>query len=481
MPIRETDPNHSEPLERAKESAPPPKKEISPKEGGRVKNLAQATLKQVKRVKIREKAIKAGQTLANFSRESISKIKQFSPHRSAKTAKSEPEPELKKTSVGESEKNVSDQPTNDWLKATPSKVREFTDYVFVARGAEKKVYKERLKPSLHRLSSDDIKNSQGSEKTAEKRAAFYIPVETWRGTKEKALRIEMKTMNTINERLKALPEHLATEFEETEIEGKFALKVPLSEGDFEKEMKKGLSFEEHIEHGLGIIKGVAELHRAGFVHGDLKPENALIGRDEQGNKVLRLADFGKARDTKIGKEILYSGNPRFAPPERILTEKGDVYATALILIRNFEEHVLLLKNNGDVPKDSNSTLLGVEPDQREGFAIPEDKHRRGVERFILENKAFKAIDSGKDWNQKVTYVKRRTDQMYLTEADKQAQNKELNTYIDAMAKEARKHIPQENFVSGYSQLLKAMIQTDPDKRPTIDIVLEAYEALQKSI
>lgn len=43
-----------------------------------------------------------------------------------------------------------------------------------------------------------------------------------------------------------------------------------------------------------ILTALAHLHQQGIFHRDLKPENLLIGQ----NLVIKLADFGLARDTK---------------------------------------------------------------------------------------------------------------------------------------------------------------------------------------
>ncbi|MER5481484.1 serine/threonine-protein kinase [Streptomyces sp. NPDC002734] len=63
----------------------------------------------------------------------------------------------------------------------------------------------------------------------------------------------------------------------------------------------------------GICEGLAHLHRVGWVHTDLKPENVLIGRDGE----VRLSDFGFA--IELAGTHGYSppvGTPDYLPPER---------------------------------------------------------------------------------------------------------------------------------------------------------------------
>jgi predicted Ser/Thr protein kinase len=46
-----------------------------------------------------------------------------------------------------------------------------------------------------------------------------------------------------------------------------------------------------LDHLIAVAEGLAAVHRAGLIHGDVKPGNVLIGRDGR----VRIADFGLAR------------------------------------------------------------------------------------------------------------------------------------------------------------------------------------------
>ncbi|MBD0676041.1 serine/threonine-protein kinase [Streptomyces sp. CBMA156] len=64
---------------------------------------------------------------------------------------------------------------------------------------------------------------------------------------------------------------------------------------------------------VGICEGLAHLHRSGWVHNDLKPENVLIGRDGE----VRLSDFGLAIElTGTHGHSAPMGTPDYLPPER---------------------------------------------------------------------------------------------------------------------------------------------------------------------
>lgn len=50
-----------------------------------------------------------------------------------------------------------------------------------------------------------------------------------------------------------------------------------------------------LDRLLDAARGLSEVHRAGLVHGDVKPGNVLIGRDGGREGRVRIADFGLAR------------------------------------------------------------------------------------------------------------------------------------------------------------------------------------------
>ena len=83
-----------------------------------------------------------------------------------------------------------------------------------------------------------------------------------------------------------------------------------------------------------VCEGLAEAHRLGVVHRDLKPQNIMV--DEDGN--TRIMDFGIARTVK-GKGLtgagVMVGTPEYMSPEQAevkeVDQRSDIYSLGVIL------------------------------------------------------------------------------------------------------------------------------------------------------
>jgi serine/threonine protein kinase len=83
-----------------------------------------------------------------------------------------------------------------------------------------------------------------------------------------------------------------------------------------------------------VCEGLAEAHRLGVVHRDLKPQNIMI--DREGN--IRIMDFGIARSLKVkgmtGAGVVI-GTPEYMSPEQIegqeVDNRSDIYSLGIIL------------------------------------------------------------------------------------------------------------------------------------------------------
>ncbi len=96
-------------------------------------------------------------------------------------------------------------------------------------------------------------------------------------------------------------------------------------------LREPLPVPRAVEIAEEILTGLAVVHARQVVHGDIKPENIIIG-EEDGR--VRLLDFGLARTTALVNGR--GGTPPYMAPEMLLDEgcadfRADVFAVGVVL------------------------------------------------------------------------------------------------------------------------------------------------------
>jgi formylglycine-generating enzyme required for sulfatase activity/cephalosporin-C deacetylase-like acetyl esterase/predicted Ser/Thr protein kinase len=126
-----------------------------------------------------------------------------------------------------------------------------------------------------------------------------------------------------------------------------------------------------------VAEGLAEAHRQGVVHRDLKPQNIMIDRD--GN--ARIMDFGIARSVKSGGTTgggVMIGTPEYMSPEQVegktVDQRSDLYSLGIILYEMLTGRVpfkgdsvlsVAMKQKSEPPPDP----------QRQNLQIPDSLSR----------------------------------------------------------------------------------------------------------
>lgn len=94
-----------------------------------------------------------------------------------------------------------------------------------------------------------------------------------------------------------------------------------------------------------ILNALGEAHKKGIVHRDLKPANVMLVREHNNESLLKVLDFGLARQDALAlsvepgqqqaKASLLAGTPAYVAPEQALGEvvdgRADVYALGVML------------------------------------------------------------------------------------------------------------------------------------------------------
>jgi formylglycine-generating enzyme required for sulfatase activity/serine/threonine protein kinase len=90
-----------------------------------------------------------------------------------------------------------------------------------------------------------------------------------------------------------------------------------------------LPLETVIEITRQVCAGLYAAHKLGIVHRDIKPDNIMLARDEDGALVVKVLDFGIARLSEPGatgtqtKTGVVMGTPFYMSPEQAMGNTGD--------------------------------------------------------------------------------------------------------------------------------------------------------------
>ena len=110
-------------------------------------------------------------------------------------------------------------------------------------------------------------------------------------------------------------------------------------------LKPGLAYDAQYAVPIlrGLLSALAEAHRQGIVHRDIKPDNVFLVRNPAGPPVVKVLDFGiaKVMDSAGGmmsktRTGMLLGTPSYMSPEQVRNAKAvdpraDLWSAAVIL------------------------------------------------------------------------------------------------------------------------------------------------------
>lgn len=136
----------------------------------------------------------------------------------------------------------------------------------------------------------------------------------------------------------------------------------LSGGDLKQKMKEGISEQDAVDYLQQIASALAEVHKVGILHRDLKPGNIML-RDD-GNIVL--IDFGLAKrmrsNLKMTDQGEIFGTPYYMSPEQghanEVDARSDIYSLGVIFYEMLtgEKPFYAANAMGIIYKHSNSPV-----------------------------------------------------------------------------------------------------------------------------
>ncbi len=114
--------------------------------------------------------------------------------------------------------------------------------------------------------------------------------------------------------------------------------------DLDEELAKykGMAPKRALPLFCGALDALAEAHRKGIVHKDIKPANLFLNHPNTRQESLKVVDFGIAHisggnlDSRLTQTGMMFGTPQYLPPEyiqnQIVTPAMDVYQMGLVLV-----------------------------------------------------------------------------------------------------------------------------------------------------
>jgi serine/threonine protein kinase len=129
----------------------------------------------------------------------------------------------------------------------------------------------------------------------------------------------------------------------TTINGIRYMVMPMLRGvDLRSQLGRPMDAMTAVNYTMQILRGLRHAHSHGVVHRDMKPENLIVVRDQEGRPVIKITDFGITKilrgngaDQALTTIGMIPGTPEYMSPEHArgkeIDGRADLYGAGLIL------------------------------------------------------------------------------------------------------------------------------------------------------
>mmetsp|Transcript_10480 Transcript_10480/g.17573 ORF Transcript_10480/g.17573 Transcript_10480/m.17573 type:complete len:300 (-) Transcript_10480:79-978(-) len=189
--------------------------------------------------------------------------------------------------------------------------------------------------------------------------------------------IEIKVVRTLNEKDPADKKHCIRMVEDFVYNDHMCIVYECMEMNLRETLAKygkdvGISLDGVSSYGRQLFTALAHLHKQGFIHADLKPDNIMVSKDAQ---KIKLCDFGSCvkfpEDLSASNLSEYLVSRFYRAPEIILGQvpdpKVDIWSAGVTIFELFTGKILFDgRNNGEVLKQVILTRGRVTKELRKG-------------------------------------------------------------------------------------------------------------------